>query len=107
MVKNIKPSKKVLFWDVGIKEYDLEYIEPINWPNQNTKKSLIENKEENTNKSNTTFSNWLEKKIMCGLCNFGWITTILFMLRLLKTNKKSIEKSLVRFRIRMVTRWML
>ena len=31
MVKNIKPSKKVLFWDVGIKEYDLEYIEPINW----------------------------------------------------------------------------
>ena len=42
--KNIKPSKKVLFWDVGIKEYDLEYIEPINWTNQNTKKSLIENK---------------------------------------------------------------
>ena len=31
MVKNIKPSKKVLFWDVGIKEYDLDYIEPIKW----------------------------------------------------------------------------
>ena len=31
MVKNIKPSKKVLFWDVGIKEYDLNYIEPIKW----------------------------------------------------------------------------
>ena len=30
-VKNIKPSKKVLFWDVGIKEYDLNYIEPIKW----------------------------------------------------------------------------
>ena len=42
MVKNIKPSKKVLFWDVGIKEYDLEYIEPISRPNQNTRKSLIE-----------------------------------------------------------------
>jgi hypothetical protein len=21
----------VLFWDVGIKEYDLDYIEPIKW----------------------------------------------------------------------------
>ena len=31
MIKNIKPSKKVLFWDVGIKEYDLNYIEPIKW----------------------------------------------------------------------------
>ena len=31
MVKNIEPSEKVLFWDVGIKEYDLSYIEPIKW----------------------------------------------------------------------------
>ena len=31
MVKNIEPSEKVLFWDVGIKEYDLDYIEPIKW----------------------------------------------------------------------------
>ena len=60
MVKNIKPSKKVLFWDVGIKEYDLEYIE--NGTNQNTRKSLIENKEENIDKSNTTFSTKVRKK---------------------------------------------
>ena len=31
MVKNLEPSEKVLFWDVGIKEYDLDYIEPIKW----------------------------------------------------------------------------
>ena len=31
MVKNIEPSNKVLFWDVGIKEYYLDYIEPIKW----------------------------------------------------------------------------
>ena len=31
MVKNLEPSEKVLFWDVGIKEYDLSYIEPIKW----------------------------------------------------------------------------
>ena len=31
MVKNLKPSKKILFWDVGIKEYNLDYIEKIKW----------------------------------------------------------------------------
>jgi hypothetical protein len=31
MVKNLEPSENVLFWDVGIKEYDLGYIEPIKW----------------------------------------------------------------------------
>ena len=31
MVKNLEPSEMVLFWDVGIKEYDLDYIEPIKW----------------------------------------------------------------------------
>ena len=27
MVKNLEPSENVLFWDVGIKEYDLSYID--------------------------------------------------------------------------------
>ena len=31
MEKNLEPSKKVLFWDVGIKEYNLDYIESIKW----------------------------------------------------------------------------
>ena len=31
MINNIKPSKKVLFWDVGVKEYDLKYVEKIKW----------------------------------------------------------------------------
>lgn len=31
LVKNREPSKKQLFWVVGIKNYDLENIEKINW----------------------------------------------------------------------------
>jgi hypothetical protein len=31
MTENFKPSKKVLFWVVGKKLYDLDLIEPINW----------------------------------------------------------------------------
>ena len=53
MVKNIKPSKKVLFWDVGIKEYDLDYIEPINEKVKSEYEKIIDREiEENTNKSN-------------------------------------------------------
>ena len=40
MEKNLEPSKKVLFWDVGIKEYDLTYIEPIKWHRSNHEKYL-------------------------------------------------------------------
>jgi len=40
MVKNIEPSEKVLFWDVGIKEYDLGYIEPIKWHKSEYEKTL-------------------------------------------------------------------
>ena len=60
-----------MFWDVGIKEYDLEYIEPINWYKSEYEKIIDREQEENTNKSNTTFSKVVRKKIMCGLCNFG------------------------------------
>ena len=31
MTNNLKPEKNILFWDVGIKEYDLNYIQEINW----------------------------------------------------------------------------
>ena len=40
MIKNIEPSEKVLFWDVGIKEYDLSYIEPIKWHKSEYEKIL-------------------------------------------------------------------
>lgn len=40
MTQNIKPSDKVLFWDVGIKEYDLDYIEPIKWHKSEYEKYL-------------------------------------------------------------------
>ena len=40
MIQNIKPSHKVLFWDVGIKEYDLDYIEPIKWHKSEYEKNL-------------------------------------------------------------------
>jgi len=40
MVKNLEPSEKVLFWDVGIKEYDLDYIEPIKWYKSEYEKTL-------------------------------------------------------------------
>jgi len=54
---------------------------------------LIENKEENTNKSNTTFSKaWLEKKIMCGLCNFGCCNHNSFHVEITKDEQEKYRK---------------
>ena len=40
MQENIKPSTKTLFWNIGIRNYDLDNIEPIKWNKSNHEKEL-------------------------------------------------------------------
>ena len=55
MEKNIEPSKKVLFWDVGIKEYNLSYIEPIKWHKSEYEKHLDTMRDNRIKKSEHNF----------------------------------------------------
>ena len=45
MTNNLEPDTNILFWDVGIKEYDLSYIEDINWNKSEYEKILDKGRE--------------------------------------------------------------
>ena len=45
MTNNLEQDTNILFWDVGIKEYDLSYIEDINWNKSEYEKILDKGRE--------------------------------------------------------------